>query len=127
MKPRIQAIAFDVHSAIALCNRRFPGPGAELSRLWRAKQREYTWLRSLMGRHEDFWMVTKSALVFACRSLGLACPAKIRRELMESYLRPDTFPEVKSALAKLSQHKLAILSNGSPRMLAAAEALMHTL
>ena len=127
MKPRIQAIAFDaygtlfdVHSVISLCNRKFPGQGAELSRLWRTKQLEYTWLRSLMGRYEDFWTVTESALVFACRSLGLACPADTRRDLMESYLRLDTFPEVKSALAKLSQYKLAILSNGSPRMLAAA-------
>jgi 2-haloacid dehalogenase len=127
MKPPIRAIAFDaygtlfdVHSVIALCNRKFPGQGAELSKLWRAKQLEYTWLRSLMGQYEDFWMVTESALVFACRSLGFACPAETRRELMESYLHLDTFPEVKSALGKLSQYKLAILSNGSPRMLAAA-------
>lgn len=127
MKPRIQAIAFDaygtlfdVHSVIAVCNRKFPGQGAELSRLWRAKQLEYTWLRSLMGRYEDFWMVTESALVFACRSLGLACPAETGRDLMESYLHLDTFPEAKSALDRLSQFKLAILSNGSPRMLAAA-------
>jgi 2-haloacid dehalogenase len=127
MKPRIQALAFDaygtlfdVHSVIALCNRKFPGQGAELSKLWRAKQLEYTWLRSLMGRYEDFWMVTESALVFACRNLGLACPTETQRELMESYLRLDTFPEVKSALGMLRQHKLAILSNGSPRMLAAA-------
>jgi 2-haloacid dehalogenase len=110
---------FDVHSVIALCNRKFPGQGAELSKLWRAKQLEYTWLRSLMGRYEDFWIVTESALVFACRSLGLTCPAETRRELMECYLHLDTFPEVKSALAELRKHKLAILSNGSPRMLAA--------
>ena len=64
--------------------------------------------------------MTESALVFACRSLGLACPAETRRELMESYLHLDTFPEVKSALGKLAQHKLAILSNGAPKMLAAA-------
>ena len=127
MNPGIQGVAFDaygtlfdVHSVIALCNRKFPGQGAELSKLWRAKQLEYTWLRSLMGRYEDFWMVTESALVFACRSLNLACPTETRRELMESYLHLDTFPEVKSALGKLGQHKLAILSNGSPQMLAAA-------
>lgn len=127
MNPGIQGVAFDaygtlfdVHSVIALCNRKFPGQGAELSKLWRAKQLEYTWLRSLMGRYEDFWMVTESALVFACRSLNLACPTETRRELMESYLHLDTFPEVTSALGKLGQHKLAILSNGSPQMLAAA-------
>ena len=59
-----------MHSVIALCDRKFPGQGADLSKLWRAKQLEYTWLRSLMGRYEDFWMVTESALVFACRSLS---------------------------------------------------------
>ena len=93
--------------------------GREAAGLWRAKQLEYTWLRSLTGRYEDFWSVTESALTFACNSLGLACPPGTRRELMESYLHLDTFPEVKPALGKLAQYKLAILSNGSPRMLAA--------
>ena len=127
MKACIETIAFDaygtlfdVHSVVALCNRTFPGRGEKLSMLWRAKQLEYTWLRSLMGRYEDFWVVTESALVFACRSLGLACPAETRRELMESYLHLDTFPEVKSALGKLAQYRLAILSNGAPKMLAPA-------
>ncbi len=71
MKLGIQTIAFDaygtlfdVHSVIALCDWRFPGRGAELSRLWRAKQLEYTWLRSLSEQYEDFWMVTESALAF---------------------------------------------------------------
>jgi len=125
LKPGIQAVVFDaygtlfdVHSVIALCDRKFPGRGAELSRLWRAKQLEYTWLRSLMGQYEDFWMVTESALVFACRSLSLPCSPQTRDELMESYLRLDIFPDVKPTLAKLSQYKLAILSNGSPKMLA---------
>src|SRR5271169_2690128 len=127
MKLGIQAIAFDaygtlfdVYSVIALCERKFPGRGAELSRLWRAKQLEYTWLRSLSGQYEDFWMVTESALAFACRSLNLACPPRTREELMESYLHLDIFSDVRAALAKLSQYKLAILSNGSPRMLSAA-------
>lgn len=108
---------FDVHSVIATCSRKFPGQGAELSKLWRAKQLEYTWLRSLMGPYEDFWRVTESALVFACNSLSLACPPETRRELMESYLHLDSFPDAKAALAKLAQYKLAILSNGSPKML----------
>jgi 2-haloacid dehalogenase len=127
MKRRIQAVVFDaygtlfdVHSVITLCNRKFPGQGAELSKLWRTKQLEYTWLRSLTGRYEDFWMVTESALVFACRSLNLACSPQTCKELMESYLHLETFPEVKSTLGKLSQKKLAILSNGSPKMLTAA-------
>lgn len=127
MQRRIQAVAFDaygtlldVQSVIARCNHMFPGQGAELSKLWRTKQLEYTWLRSLTGRYEDFWKVTESALVFACRSMRLACPAETCRELMESYLHLDTFLDVKGALGKLLQNKLAILSNGSPKMLTAA-------
>jgi 2-haloacid dehalogenase len=127
MKRDIQAIAFDaygtlfdVHSVIAVCDRKFPGRGAELSNLWRAKQLEYTWLRSLSGQYEDFWMVTESALAFACRSLNLACSPQTREELMESYLHLEIFSDVRPALTKLSHYKLGILSNGSPRMLAAA-------
>jgi 2-haloacid dehalogenase len=127
MKLGIQAVVFDaygtlfnVHSVIARCDREFPGRGAELSKLWRAKQLEYTWLRSLIAQYEDFWRVTESALIFACRSLSLACPPRTLQELMESYLHLETFPEVKPTLAKLSHYKLAILSNGSPKMLAGA-------
>lgn len=127
MKLGIQAIAFDaygtlfdVYSVTARCDQEFPGRGAELSRLWRAKQLEYTWLRSLSGPYEDFWMVTESALVFACRSLNLVCPPQTCDVLMESYLHLEIFSDVRPALAKLSRFKLAILSNGSPRMLSAA-------
>ena len=58
-------ILFDPFSVGTRCERFFPGHGAALSRLWRAKQLEYTWLRSLMGRYEDFWKVTRDTLVFA--------------------------------------------------------------
>ena len=122
----IQALAFDaygtlfdVHSVISTCNQVFPDKGPALSQLWRAKQLEYTWLRSLMGRYEDFWQVTESALAFACRSLKLDCPPVTRQKLMGAYLHLDPFPEVRQALQSLSRYKLAILSNGSPRMLAA--------
>src|SRR5712692_9257916 len=108
MKLCIQAVAFDadgtlfdMHSVIARGNRKFPGQGAELSKLWRAKQLEYTWLRSLTGWYEDFWMVTESALAFACRSLRLGCPPETCKELMESYLRLETFPDVKSTLVQI--------------------------
>jgi len=94
-----------VHSVIALCDRKFPGQGAELSKLWRTKQLEYTWLRSLVGRYEDFWSVTESALTFACRCLSLECPPETRQELMESYLHLETFPEMQATLSKLSQYK----------------------
>ena len=126
MTTAIQALAFDaygtlfdVHSVISTCNQVFPEKGPALSQLWRAKQLEYTWLRSLMGRYEDFWQVTESALVFACRSLNLACPPATRAKLMDAYLQLDPYPEVRQALQSLSHYKLVILSNGSPRMLAA--------
>jgi 2-haloacid dehalogenase len=126
MTTAIQALAFDaygtlfdVHSVISTCNQVFPEKGPALSQLWRAKQLEYTWLRSLVGRYEDFWQVTESALVFACRSLNLSCPPATRQKLMDAYLHLDAYPEVPQALRSLSTYKLAILSNGSPRMLAA--------
>jgi 2-haloacid dehalogenase len=108
---------FDVYSVISLCDRKFPGHGQALSKLWRAKQLEYTWLRSLMGRYEDFWAVTEAALVFSCKSLGLDCPMETRNALMESYLRLTPFPETAESLEMLAGRPLAILSNGSPRML----------
>lgn len=111
---------FDVHSVIATCNRHFPEQGPALSKAWRAKQLEYTWLRSLMGRYEDFWQVTEAALVFACKTLNLPSPPATRAELMEAYLHLDPYPEVLASLKALSNYPLAILSNGSPRMLQAA-------
>jgi len=126
-KKRIKALVFDaygtlfdVHSVISACDQSFPGRGAVLSQAWRAKQLEYTWLHSLMGRYKDFWQVTESALVFACKSLGLPCPPDTRAKLMETYLHLNTFAEVQQSLRALSGYSLAILSNGSPRMLRAA-------
>ena len=63
--------------------------------------------------------MTESPLAFACRSLNLACPPQVDEELMESYLLLDIFSDVRPVLATLPQYKLAILSNGSPRMLSA--------
>jgi 2-haloacid dehalogenase len=126
-KKRIKALVFDaygtlfdVHSVISACDQNFPGQGAALSQAWRAKQLEYTWLRSLMGRYKDFWQVTESALVFACRSLGLSCPPDTRAKLLETYLHLNPFPEVPQTLEALTDYPLVILSNGSPRMLKAA-------
>lgn len=110
---------FDVHSVGSLCNQLFPQQGGALSQLWRAKQLEYTWLYSLMGRYQDFWAVTERALVYACKVLGLDCQAPTRARLMEAYLYLDPFPDVRPALEALPHYELAILSNGSPRMLKA--------
>jgi 2-haloacid dehalogenase len=109
---------FDVHSVAALADRLFPGKGDALSQLWRNRQLQYTWLLSLMDRYEDFAVVTEKALVFACASLGLACPPATRAQLMNAYLELSPLPGVHDALARVSRVPLAILSNGSPGMLA---------
>ncbi len=108
---------FDVHSISTACESLFPGWGADLSRLWRTKQLEYTWLRSLMGHYADFEIITRDALSYACGALGLELAQPDTRRLMESYRQLSTFSEVKDALAGLRGRKLAILSNGSPAML----------
>ena len=112
---------FDVHSVME-AGREITDDPATLSATWRQKQLEYTWLRSLMGRYEDFWSVTGAALRYALRRLGLtATEAQIAR-LMDAYLTLAPFPEVASALGRLVGRPRAILSNGSPRMLDAAVA-----
>jgi 2-haloacid dehalogenase len=110
---------FDVHSVIEAGRAVTPDPQA-LSNLWRQKQLEYTWLRSLMGRYEDFWSVTESALRFAVRRLGLTATEAQLSTLMDAYLALTPFPEVRAALARLAGTPIGILSNGSPRMLEAA-------
>jgi 2-haloacid dehalogenase len=97
----------------------FPGSGAQLSQLWRTKQLEYTWLRSLMNRYEDFWQVTDDALRFSCAAMKLPCNDEQRKTLMQEYLRLTVFPEVPAALAALAGRALLILSNGAPHMLEA--------
>ena len=108
---------FDVHSVVTLADTLFPGRGAELSRLWRGKQLEYTWLRSLMGRYADFTAVTRSALEHACAVLDLPLIADKADRLMAAYNNLALFPDAHAALAALSGLKLAILSNGSLAML----------
>jgi 2-haloacid dehalogenase len=109
---------FDVHSVTRVAESLFPGKGAALSAAWRAKQLEYTWLRSLMGRYEDFSRVTVSALEWAIESLGLEADEAARRALVDEYRRLAPFPEVPAALDKLAlATPLAILSNGHPDML----------
>jgi len=110
---------FDVHSVIEAGRALTSDPQA-LSTLWRQKQLEYTWLRTLMGRYEDFWAVTEAALRFALQRLGIAAGDEAIRRLMEAYLSLATFPEVTGALAAMAGTPLGILSNGSPRMLEAA-------
>jgi 2-haloacid dehalogenase len=108
---------FDVRSVLARCEEVFAGHGPQLTSLWRSTQLEYTWLRSLMGRYEDFWQVTRDGLVHACRLLGLDCPRDKIEYLMDAYLSLSAFADVPGALDSLGRFPLAILSNGSPAML----------
>jgi 2-haloacid dehalogenase len=107
---------FDVHSVIEAARAVTSQPQV-LSTLWRQKQLEYTWLRSLMGRYEDFWVVTGQALRFALRRLGVTAGEAQVEALLNAYLTLDAFPEVPAALRALGSRPLAILSNGSPLML----------
>ena len=109
---------FDVHSVTRQADRLFPGKGAALSQAWRSKQLEYTWLRSLMGRYDDFSVVTAEALDWALESLGLAAEPAGRESLTRAYRTLAVFAEVRGALERLGAGRpLAILSNGHPDML----------
>jgi 2-haloacid dehalogenase len=108
---------FDVHSVLGRCEEVFPGHGSDLTTLWRSKQLQYTWLRSLMGKYEDFWQITRDGLVFACRSLGLDASKEQIDHLMQAYLSVSPFPEVADAMDGLSHVPCSILSNGTPMML----------
>lgn len=114
---------FDVNSAAARERDALGDQWQPLAELWRAKQLQYTWLRSLANRHADFWQVTGDALDFAMASLKLDDPA-LRDRLMQLYLHLNAYPEVGETLTRLRTGgmKLAILSNGSPRMLSSAVA-----
>jgi 2-haloacid dehalogenase len=106
---------YDVHTVAALCDAHDPGRGLEISVLWRQKQLEYTWLRSLMNQYASFEQATEDALNYTCARLGLELDAKQRSALCDAYLHLRPFPEVPTALRALNERgiPLAILSNGS--------------
>jgi 2-haloacid dehalogenase len=112
---------FDFAAAARSCRDVLGEATENLTAIWRDKQLQYTWLRAAQGRHADFWQVTGDALDFALETLGIAKP-QLRERLMHLYLTLETFPEVPDVLRQLKRAGLqtAILSNGSPKMLAAA-------
>ncbi len=112
---------FDFGSATARCPEIPEDRRTALTTLWRDKQLQYTWLRTLQNRYVDFWQVTGNALDFALDSLAIQAP-NVREHLMELYLTLSAFPEVREVLLSLRQSGFttAILSNGSPAMLEAA-------
>ena len=129
MEESIDALAFDaygtlfdVFSITSLCEQMFPGNGTALATMWRAKQLQYTLLRSLMDRYKDFGRVTQDGLVYAARALKLDLDVGKRTRLMDAYMTLAAFPDVKPGLQQLKAMglRLAVLSNGEPKMLESA-------
>ncbi len=122
---KIKAVAFDAFPILdprpvfARAEELFQGRGAELSNLWRTRQFEYTWLRTLSRRYADFWKVTEDALVFAAKMLKLDLTAAKRQSLMQAYLELKAYPDVRPALEALGETgvRLAFLSNATAPML----------
>ncbi|MEZ2407013.1 2-haloacid dehalogenase [Bosea sp. OAE752] len=108
---------FDVQSVAAVTEAAFPGHGATITQIWRLKQLEYTWLRALMGRYEDFWTVTTESLDFTLKTLGLTATPAFLAEIAGAYDGLALYPEARAALQGLASYRLAIFSNGSPAML----------
>lgn len=108
---------YDVHSVSRVCDEVYPEHGEEISRLWRQKQLEYTWLRSLMDRYVNFEKVTEDALRFTFAQLGLPLDDKTHQRLSDAYLRLNPYQDTPEALRRLKEAgiPLGIISNGSHR------------
>jgi 2-haloacid dehalogenase len=108
---------YDVQSVASVTDAAFPGQGEYITQVWRLKQLEYTWLRSLMGRYEDFRAVTREALNYTLGTLGLDADPVLFDRIVDAYNTLSAYPEAAEALSGLAEYRLAILSNGSPDML----------
>jgi 2-haloacid dehalogenase len=108
---------YDIQSVAGVTEETFPGYGEIVTQIWRIKQLEYTWLRSLMNRYQDFSAVTRESLAYTLRVLGLKYDDDAFERIVEKYLHLDLYPDAMAALAAMKDRKLAILSNGSPGML----------
>jgi 2-haloacid dehalogenase len=113
---------YDIQSVAAVTEEAFPGYGEIITQIWRIKQLEYTWLRSLMRRYQDFSVITRDSLAYTLRCLGLESDPGTFESLVDKYLHLDLYPDAMTALAALRNQKLAILSNGSTAMLNALAA-----
>ena len=108
---------FDVNSAAEKCKNKIGSKWEDFSNFWRTTQLEYTWLRSLMKKHKDFWKVTEDSLDKSMKVFGIE--SSLKNELLNLYKILSPYPEVKSVLTNLKEKKfkLAILSNGTPKLL----------
>jgi 2-haloacid dehalogenase len=113
---------FDVFSVTSLCEELFPGSGGALATMWRAKQLQYSLLRTMMDRYKNFWDITEDSLRFSANCLRLNLSTEKCEKLLKAYLSLAAFPDVKPGLEALRMRglRLAILSNGSPHMLTTA-------
>jgi 2-haloacid dehalogenase len=114
---------FDVHAAVRLHATVVGAKAEDISALWRGKQLEYSWIRSLMGRYVDFWQCTRDALEYALRAHDRYDEGLVN-QLLDAYRNLEAYPDARSTLMALRErgYKTAILSNGSPQMLSAAVA-----
>jgi 2-haloacid dehalogenase len=108
---------YDIQSVATITDQAFPGYGEMITQIWRIKQLEYTWLRSLMRRYEDFSVITRDSLAYTLRTLGLKYDASVFERIMDKYVHLDLYLDARRTLHGLKQYKLAILSNGSSDML----------
>lgn len=108
---------YDVQSVEGVTDQAFPGHGEIITQIWRLKQLEYSWLRSLMGRYEDFSVITRDSLKYTLGVLGLTPDADMFDRIMDKYVHLDLYPDAMQSLESLKGYKLAILSNGSSDML----------
>jgi 2-haloacid dehalogenase len=121
----IDAVAFDLYgtllevASVGRAAAEVTEDPAALVDLWRQKQLEYTWLRSLMGRYQDFWATTGDALDYSLDRLGITVDDATRGRLLGAWLDVRVYPEVPDALAALAPRRLGVLSNGNPEMLEA--------
>ncbi len=108
---------YDTQSVAAATEAAFPGYGEYITQVWRLKQLEYAWLRSLMGRYEDFWTVTRDSLAYTLDTIGLSPAPALLDDVANAYNHLHAYPDAEAALGALSGYRRAILSNGSPAML----------
>jgi 2-haloacid dehalogenase len=108
---------YDIQSVAAITEEAFPGYGEIITQIWRIKQLEYTWLRSLMRRYEDFSVITRDSLAYTLRCLGLKQDGDAFERIIDKYLHLELYADAMAALAAMRGRKLAILSNGSTGML----------
>jgi 2-haloacid dehalogenase len=124
-RPRFKAVAFDYlvlfdpNSVVPVVEQTFPGKGQELTQLWRTRQFEYTWLRSITGRYVDFFAVTEDALVYAANAMKLELTPARKQRLLNAYLHLTPWPDTADTVRQLRSAgvRVIVLANFSPKML----------